>query len=55
VSFLFVHDDREYLLAPGDTLETDLGVLEIPGDVAAGDTVETHLGTAFTARGLRGP
>jgi len=55
VSFLFVHDDREYLLAPGDTLETDLGVLEVPDDVAAGDTVETHLGTAFTARRLRGP
>jgi len=55
VAFLFVHEDREYLLAPGDTLETDLGVLEVPGDVEAGDTVETHLGTAFLARALRGP
>jgi tRNA (adenine57-N1/adenine58-N1)-methyltransferase len=55
VSFLFVHDDREYLLAPGDTLESDLGVLEVPTDVQAGDTVETHLGTPFTARKLRGP
>jgi tRNA (adenine57-N1/adenine58-N1)-methyltransferase len=55
VSFLFVREDREYLLAPGDTLETDLGVLEIPGDVTAGDTVETHLGEQFTARALRGP
>ncbi|MEF8851600.1 MAG: methyltransferase domain-containing protein [Haloarculaceae archaeon] len=55
MSFLFVREDREYLLAPGDTLETDLGVLEVPEDVAAGDTVETHLGKAFTARVLRGP
>jgi len=55
VSFLFVREDREYLLAPGDTLETDLGVLEVPEDVEAGDTVETHLGEQFTARALRGP
>jgi tRNA (adenine57-N1/adenine58-N1)-methyltransferase len=55
VSLLFVYEDREYLLAPGDTLETDLGVLEVPEDAEPGDTVETHLGTAFTARGLRGP
>jgi tRNA (adenine57-N1/adenine58-N1)-methyltransferase len=55
VSLLFVYEDREYLLAPGDTLETDLGVLEVPEDVEPGDTIETHLGTAFTARGLRGP
>jgi len=55
VSFLFVREDREYLLAPGDTLETDLGVLEVPEDVAAGETVETHLGEQFTARALRGP
>ena len=54
MSFLFRYEDREYLLAPGDTLETDLGVLEVPEDVEAGDTVETHLGTAFTARKLRG-
>lgn len=52
---LLVHEDREYLLAPGETLETDLGVLEVPGDVSSGDTVETHLGTAFLARALRGP
>jgi len=55
VSLLFVHDDREYLLAPGDTLETDLGVLEVPEDVVPGEAVETHLGTTFTARRLRGP
>jgi tRNA (adenine57-N1/adenine58-N1)-methyltransferase len=55
VSLLFVREDREYLLAPGDTLETDLGVLDVPDDVESGDTVETHLGTAFTARRLRGP
>jgi tRNA (adenine57-N1/adenine58-N1)-methyltransferase len=55
VSLLFRHDDREYLLAPGDTLETDLGVLEVPEDVTHGDTVETHLGEPFEARRLRGP
>lgn len=53
--FLFVHEDREYLLAPGDTLETDLGILEIPEEITAGETVETHLGTEFVARTLRGP
>lgn len=52
---LLVYEDREYLLAPGETLETDLGVLEVPTDVTPGDTVETHLGTAFEARALRGP
>lgn len=52
---LLVYEDREYLLAPGETLETDLGVLEVPEDVAPGDAVETHLGTEFTAQALRGP
>jgi tRNA (adenine57-N1/adenine58-N1)-methyltransferase len=55
VSFLFVREDREYLLAAGDTLETDLGVLEVPADVAPGETVETHLGEQFRVRRLRGP
>jgi tRNA (adenine57-N1/adenine58-N1)-methyltransferase len=55
VTFLFVRENREYLLAPGDTLETDLGVLEVPEDVAHGDTVETHLDEAFSVRRLRGP
>jgi len=55
VAYLFVHEDREYLLSAGDRLETDLGVLDVPGDVTAGDVVETHLGTAFRVRELRGP
>jgi tRNA (adenine57-N1/adenine58-N1)-methyltransferase len=55
VAFLFVYEDREYLLEPGETLETDLGVLEVPSDTEHGDTVETHLGTAFRVRKLRGP
>jgi len=55
VSLLFVTDDREYLLEPGETLESDLGILEVPEDIQPGETVETHLGTAFTARKLRGP
>jgi tRNA (adenine57-N1/adenine58-N1)-methyltransferase len=52
---LLVRENREYLLAPGETLETDLGIIEVPEDVEAGDTVETHLGEAFVARALRGP
>jgi tRNA (adenine57-N1/adenine58-N1)-methyltransferase len=55
VSPLLVREDREYLLEPGETLETDLGVLEVPEDPDPGDTVETHLGEAFTVRRLRGP
>ena len=52
---LLVHGDREYLREPGDELHTDLGVVDIPEDVASGDTLETHLGEEFRARELRGP
>jgi tRNA (adenine57-N1/adenine58-N1)-methyltransferase len=55
VAYLFVHEDREYLLEPGERFESDLGILEVPEDVAPGDVVETHLGTGFTVRALRGP
>ncbi|MFA1610745.1 methyltransferase domain-containing protein [Halobellus rubicundus] len=55
MSFLLVHDDREYLRAPGDELQTDLGVLEVPEDVEPGDVLETHLGEPFVVRRLRGP
>jgi len=53
--YLFVHEDREHLLARGERFESDLGVLEVPEDVAPGDIVETHLGNGFTVRRLRGP
>jgi tRNA (adenine57-N1/adenine58-N1)-methyltransferase len=52
---LLVGEGREYLREPGDRLETDLGVLDVPEDVAAGDVLETHLGSEFTVRELRGP
>lgn len=52
---LLVRGDREFLCAPGDEVHTDLGVLDIPDDVAPGDVVESHLGEAFTVRALRGP
>ncbi|MFB6106083.1 MAG: methyltransferase domain-containing protein [Halobacteriaceae archaeon] len=52
---LVVRDDREFLCEPGEEVHTDLGVLEVPADVAPGDVIETHLGEAFTARALRGP
>jgi tRNA (adenine57-N1/adenine58-N1)-methyltransferase len=55
VRHLFVHGDREYLLEPGAEFGTDLGVIEVPDDVAAGDTVETHLGAVFEVREPRGP
>lgn len=52
---LLVGEGREYLREPGERLETDLGVLSVPDDVAAGEVLETHLGTEFTVRALRGP
>lgn len=52
---LLVRENREYLLQPGERMETDLGILRVPEDVQPGDTVETHLETAFVVRRLRGP
>lgn len=51
---LLVNEDREYLLEPGERLETDLGVLIVPQDISPGETVTTHLDVGFTARRLRG-
>jgi len=55
VALVFVHEDRSYVLDPGERFECDRGVLEVPEDIGPGDTVETHLGTTFRARELRGP
>lgn len=57
MTYRLVHadSDREYLRAPGEELQTDLGVLTLPTDAAAGDTIETHLGEPFHVRELRGP
>jgi tRNA (adenine57-N1/adenine58-N1)-methyltransferase len=52
---LLVHGSREYLRGPGDELQTDLGVLEVPEDVSPGDVLETHLGEEFLVRAPRGP
>ena len=52
---LLVRENREYLLQPGETLETDLGVLVVPEDAKPGDTVSTHLDEQFVVRRLRGP
>lgn len=56
---LLVHvdSDREYLRAPGDELETDLGVLTVPDDPPPdpGDRLETHLGEPFVVTPLYGP
>ncbi|GAB6878274.1 tRNA (adenine-N1)-methyltransferase [Halorubrum gandharaense] len=56
-AYLLIHPEegREFLLEPGEEFGTDLGVLEVPEDVAAGDTVETHLDETFEVRELRGP
>ncbi|WP_435179736.1 methyltransferase domain-containing protein [Halorussus sp. AFM4] len=55
MTVLLVHGDREYLREPGEELQTDLGVLEVPEDVEPGRTLETHLGEPFEVRALRGP
>ncbi|MFB6129676.1 MAG: methyltransferase domain-containing protein [Salinigranum sp.] len=52
---LLVREDREYLVAPGEELQTDLGVLDVPTDVEPGQTLSTHLGEEFRVRELRGP
>jgi tRNA (adenine57-N1/adenine58-N1)-methyltransferase len=54
---LLVNDEhgREYLREPGERLETDLGVLDVPEEVTPGDVLETHLGEPFRVRRLRGP
>ncbi|WP_011321907.1 methyltransferase domain-containing protein [Natronomonas pharaonis] len=52
---LVVRGNREFLLEPGATQETDLGVLELPEDIEPGTTVETHLDESFEVRRLRGP
>ncbi|AZH25879.1 methyltransferase domain-containing protein [Haloplanus aerogenes] len=54
-TFLLVHGDREYLRAPGEELQTDLGVLTVPDDAEPGDRLETHLGDEFVVRDPRGP
>ena len=55
MTVLLVREDREYLVEPGETLETDLGIIEVPDDPAAGDVVESHLGETFRVQELRGP
>ncbi len=52
---LLVRGSREFLLEPGTTQETDLGVIDLPEDVELGSVVETHLGEPFEVRRLRGP
>ncbi|MCH7659955.1 MAG: methyltransferase domain-containing protein [Euryarchaeota archaeon] len=52
---LLTHGDREYLREPGETLETDLGVLDIPAETTPDDVLTTHLGEEFRVRHLRGP
>ena len=55
MTVLLVRDGREFLCEPGDELQTDLGVLEVPHDVEPGQTIETHLGEGFRVRRLRCP
>ena len=55
VLLVHVDSDREYVRAPGEELQTDLGVLTVPEDPEPGATLETHLGETFTVRALRGP
>ena len=55
MTVLLVRENREYLVEPGETLETDLGIIEVPEEPSAGDVVESHLGEAFRVQALRGP
>jgi len=55
VTYLLVRGDREYLRAPGEELQTDLGVLTVPDDAEPGQRLETHLGEEFVVREPRGP
>ena len=55
MTVLLVRDGREFLCEPGDELQTDLGVLDVPLDVEPGQTIETHLGEGFRVRRLRCP
>ena len=48
-----VHGDRTYVREPGERLETDLGVVEVPADVEPGDELDSHLGERFLVRSLR--
>lgn len=47
MSLLLWRADRTYLVDPGERLETDLGILDVPEGTAPGDTIETHIGHAF--------
>lgn len=47
MSWLLWRQDRTYLVAPGDRLETDLGILEVPTELSAGMALETHIGESF--------
>lgn len=49
MSVLLRTADRTYLVEPGERLETDLGVVAVPEDVAPGDRLESHLGEPFLA------
>lgn len=55
MAVLLTRNDREYLVTPGDELQTDLGIATVPEDVSPGDTITTHLGNSFSVRALRGP
>lgn len=47
MSLLLTGHDRRYLVAPGDRVETDLGVIEVPDSVDPPASVQSHLGKEF--------
>ncbi len=47
MSLLLKRPDRSYLVRPGDRLETDLGIIEVPDEISPGEYLESHLGTTF--------
>lgn len=47
MSLLLRREDRQFLVAPGERVETDLGVIEVPETVEPPTTIESHLGEEF--------
>lgn len=47
MTLLLTREHREYLVSPGQRLETDLGIVDVPETAESGDTIESHLGEPF--------
>lgn len=48
MTLVLYRPDRTYLVSPGDRLETDLGIIEVPDSVDPDTIIESHTGEQFT-------